>query len=127
MENQTLVKEICATTTQQWIKEGALVVDVREKDEVVQLAFDVPNLLLIPLSEFEERYNEIPKDIPVVMVCKSGGRSLRATGFLVKQGYENVVNMQQGIIRWVQKGFPTTGNASIVTGGDSCCSSSGCC
>lgn len=83
MNNQTLVKEICPTTTQQWVKDGALLVDVREMDEVAQLAYDVPNIVNIPLSQFEERFNEIPKDKPVVMVCKSGGRSLRAAGFLV--------------------------------------------
>jgi len=127
MENQTLVKEICPTTTQEWVKKGALLVDVRESDEVNELAYDVPNIINIPLSEFEERFNEIPKDIDVVMVCKGGGRSLRAAGFLVNHGYTNVVNMQHGIARWVQKGFPTKGNTSVVTGGDSCCSTSGCC
>ncbi|CAM3523341.1 rhodanese domain-containing protein [Flavobacterium saliperosum S13] len=128
MENQTLVKEICPTTTQEWIKEGAVLVDVREKEEVAQLAYDVPNLLHIPLSEFEERFNEIPKDKKVVMACKSGGRSLRAAGFLVNHGYENVVNMQYGIIRWVQKGFSTKGDTASVLGNDGgCCSSSSCC
>jgi rhodanese-related sulfurtransferase len=127
MENQTLVKEICPTTTQEWVKNGALLVDVREKDEVSELAYDVPNIINIPLSEFEERINEIPKDRDVVMVCKGGGRSLRAAGFLVNHGYDKVVNMEHGITRWVQKGFPTKGNTSAVTGGDSCCSTSGCC
>ena len=128
MENQTLVKEICPTTTQQWVKDGALLVDVRENDEVAELSYDVPNLLHIPLTQFEERFNEIPKDKPVVMVCKSGGRSLRAAGFLVNHGYENVVNMQHGIIRWVQKGFPTKGDTTSVLGsGGDCCSTSGCC
>ena len=128
MENQTLVKEICPTTTQQWVKDGALLVDVRENDEVAQLAYDVPSLLHIPLSEFEDRYNEIPKDKNVVMVCKSGGRSLRAAGFLVNHGYNNVVNMQHGIMRWAEKGFPTKGNATSVLGSDGgCCSSSSCC
>jgi rhodanese-related sulfurtransferase len=127
MENKTLVKEICPTTTQEWVKKGALLVDVREKDEVAELAYDVPNIINIPLSEFEERFNEIPKDRDVVIVCKGGGRSLRAAGFLVNHGYTNVVNMQHGIARWVQKGFPTKGNTSVVTGSDSCCSTSGCC
>lgn len=127
MENQTLVKEICPTTTQSWVKEGALLIDVREKDEVEQLAYDVPNIINIPLSEFEERFNEIPTNQKVVMVCKGGGRSLRAAGFLVNHGFENVVNMQHGIARWVQKGFPTKGDTTIVTGDGSCCSSSGCC
>lgn len=124
MENQSLVKEICPTTTQEWVKNGALLVDVREKDEVAQLAYDVPNILHIPLTEFEERYTEIPKDKAVVMVCKSGGRSLRAAGFLVNHGYDKVVNMQHGIIRWVQKGFPTKGDPSSVLGNTQ---DSGCC
>ena len=127
MEKQTLVKEICPTTTQTWIKNGALLVDVREKDEIEQLAFDVPDILNIPLSEFEERYSEIPKDKDVVMVCAVGSKSLRAVGFLVNHGYTNVVNMQHGITRWVQKGFPTKGDTSLVTSGSSCCSSPGCC
>jgi rhodanese-related sulfurtransferase len=127
MENQTLVKEICPTASQKWVEKGALLIDVREKDEVEILSYDVPNLINIPLSEFEDRYTEIPKDIKVVMVCKSGGRSLRAAGFLVNHGYEKVVNMKHGIIRWVQKGFPTKGDTSSVTDGDSCCSTSGCC
>lgn len=101
--------------------------DVREKDEVSELAYDVPKIISIPLSEFEDRFNEIPKDQKVVMVCKSGGRSLRAAGFLVNHGYTNVVNMQHGIARWVQKGFPTKGNASVVESSNSCCSNSGCC
>lgn len=114
MENQSLVKEICPTTTQEWVKNGALLVDVREKDEVAELAYDVPNIINIPLSVFDEQYAQIPKDKDVVMVCKGGGRSLRAAGFLVNHGYDKVVNMQHGIIRWAQKGFPTKGDTSSV-------------
>ncbi|WP_075348834.1 rhodanese-like domain-containing protein [Algoriphagus marinus] len=124
MESQTLVKEICPTTTQEWVKKGALLVDVREKEEEDQLACDVPAILNIPLSEFEERFHEIPKDRDVVMVCKNGSRSLRAAGFLINHGYDKVVNMQHGITRWVQKGFPTKGDTTIVTGNGaspSCC------
>lgn len=129
MENQTLVKEICPTTTQQWVKNGALLVDVREKNEVAQLAYDVPNSINIPLSVFEEHFTEIPKDKEVVVVCKNGTRSLRAAGFLVNHGYDKVVNMKHGIVRWVQKGFPTKGDTASVIGNDnsSCCSNSGCC
>lgn len=127
MEKQTLVKEICPTTTQEWVKNGALLIDVREKDEVAQLAYDVPNIMNIPLSQFEERYTEVPKDKEVVMVCKSGGRSLRAAGFLINHGYDKVVNMEHGIVRWIQKGFPTNGDKSVVPGTDACCSTTGCC
>jgi rhodanese-related sulfurtransferase len=114
MENQTLVKEICPTATQKWVANGALLVDVRETNEVAELSYDVPNIIHIPLTQFEERYTEIPKDKEIVMVCKSGGRSLRAAGFLVNHGYDKVVNMQHGMIRWAQKGFPTIGNTASV-------------
>jgi rhodanese-related sulfurtransferase len=140
METQKLVKEICPTTTQEWIRNGAMLVDVRERNEVAQLAFDVPSIMHIPLSDFEERYVELPTDCDLVTVCRGGGRSLRAAGFLVNHGYTRVANMQHGMNRWAQKGFPTKGdvsaflnpNAHIVCCGTSpakttdtsCCSSS---
>ncbi len=126
MENQSLVKEICPTTTQDWVKNGAVLIDVREVDEVNELAYDVPEINNIPLSEFEDRFHEVPKDRDVVVVCRSGGRSLRAAGFLINHGYnrEKVVNMQYGMIRWAQKGFPTKGNTTTVltnVQGNGCC------
>ncbi len=116
-------KEICPTTTKGKVAEGALLVDVRENDEVSELSFDVPNVMYIPLSEFEERYEEVPKDKEVVLVGKNGMNSLKATYFLMNHGWTNVVNMQHGLIRWVEKGFPTKGNVAAVQGKDtgSCC------
>ena len=128
MSDQKLVEEICPTTTQQWVKNGALLIDVREADEVLALSFDVPNIINIPLSQFENYYTDIPTDQNLVIVCKDGTRSLRAAGFLVNHGYDKVVNMQHGMIRWLQKGFPVKGDSSAVAGNDSgCCSSSSCC
>jgi len=126
METQNLVKEICPTTTQKWVKEGALLVDVREKEEVDLLAFDVPNIVNIPLSEFEDHFQELPKNQQMVMVCKSGGRSLRAAGFLINHGYNPtlVVNMHHGIVRWVQKGFPVKGNTASIINNEQ---ATGCC
>lgn len=106
MSAQNEVKEISARTAQDWVINGALLVDVREAEELIAQAYDVPNLLHVPLSEFEARFTEIPKDIPVVMVCKSGGRSMRATSFLTDHGYEQVVNLEHGIIGWAENGFP---------------------
>lgn len=128
METQVIVPEICPTTSQSRLKTGALLVDVRESDEVEQLAFDVQKLLHIPLSEFEDRFKEIPTHHEVILACKSGGRSFRATAFLMHHGYSQVVNMKHGLIRWVQKGFPVKGDPKFVLNdqGD-CCSNSSCC
>jgi len=106
------------------MESGALLVDVREKDEVAELDFVAPKLKHIPLSEFEDRYAEIPTDVPVVIVCRDGQRSLRAAGFLRNHGYIHVVNMKMGLVRWVQKGFPTRGNTEgfVTNTATSCCS-----
>lgn len=122
---QTLVKEICPTTTQQWVKEGALLVDVRVKEDVAQSKCDVPNYLNIPLSEFEDRFQEIPREGKVVMICQDGTKSLRAAGFLVNHAYENVVNMQHGLRRWLEKGFPMMGDTPLSV--SSCCTQTSCC
>ncbi len=133
---QSLVNEICPTSTQAWVKRGAILVDVREQNEVDQLAFDVPAIIHIPLSEFEIRYKELAMDKELVLVCRSGSRSLRAAGFLINQGFDpvKVVNMKHGIIRWVQRGFPTKGDLSeiVAMNGGGCCGhgghkESGCC
>lgn len=123
MEIKEKAIEICPTTTYKRVQEGALLVDVRENDEVQELAYDVPNILQIPLSEFEERFNEIPQDREVVLVCRSGGRSLKATYYLMNHGYTNVANMQHGMLRWAEKGFPIKGNSSTKNATGSCCES----
>lgn len=55
-------QEVCPTTTQRLLKQGYTLVDVREHDESARLAFDVPQLIIMPLSEFEQRYAELPTD-----------------------------------------------------------------
>lgn len=97
-------------------------VDVRERDEVAEAAFDVPALLHIPLSEFESRFAEVPRDRDVVVACRGGGRSLKATYFLMNHGYERVVNMSHGILRWQEKGFPMKGRIPTAAPAPaSCC------
>jgi len=121
-------KEICPTTTMGKVKKGALIVDVRNSSEVENVTFDVPNYINIPLNELEDRINEIPKDKEIVMVCRSGERSLKTTYFLMNAGYKNVSNMRKGIIKWASKGFPIKGNLDELLNEDSCdCSQPNCC
>jgi rhodanese-related sulfurtransferase len=58
-----------------------------------RFSFDVAGMVNIPLSELELRWQETPHDRPVVFVCESGARSLKATYFLQYQGRSNVCNM----------------------------------
>lgn len=117
-------REVCPTTTRRLIGEGALLVDVRELSEVATLAFDVPGVLLMPMSELEQRFAELPRDRQLVLVCAVGERSLKATYFLMHRGYTQVANMEGGIMKWARKGFPIKGSvpAEGLAGGSCCCS-----
>ena len=102
----SIAKEILPVEAFAKAKQGVLFVDVREKSELEAEAYDVPNLLHIPLGELELRFAEIPNDRDVVIVCRGGVRSLHALHFLIGQGYTNAANMKQGILGWMRAGFP---------------------
>lgn len=97
--------------------EGALIIDVREPDELAELSYDVKNIINIPLGELEKRLAEVPKDKQVIVVCKRGGRSSQAYELLKEKGFENIANMEGGMEAWNEKGLPT------IAGGEkkSCC------
>src|SRR5574344_515823 len=116
-------KEVCPTTTQSLLKQGYTLVDVRERDESARLAFDVANLISMPLSELEQRYAELPTDRPLILACQDGSRSVRATYYLMNKGYTNVTNMKFGMARWVARGFPILGDPGELP----TTPSSGCC
>lgn len=100
--------------------DGALMVDVREKDEVAALAYDVENIINVPLSELSERMSEIPKDKQLIMVCRSGNRSRKASNILLENGYTNLVNMEGGILDWQAKDLGVISNGK-ATAKKACC------
>jgi len=101
------IKEINPIEAQKLVNENAYLLDVREDQEVEELAYDVKNLIHIPLSQLQDRISEVPTDKEVIVGCRSGARSYRATEFLLHNGYQNVKNLKFGIIGWSQDGLPT--------------------
>lgn len=89
-------------------KEGVLIIDVREPDELAEVSYDVSNIKNIPLGELESRLSEVPKDKQIIVVCRSGKRSGNAYNILKENGFTNMANMQGGVLAWQEKGFPTT-------------------
>lgn len=85
-------------------KNGAVFVDVREQSEWD--TFHIPNTTLIPLGELPNRLNEVPKDKPIVVVCRSGNRSQAGRDILKEAGYTNVTSMSGGVTDWKNQGFP---------------------
>ena len=73
------------------VESGAYIVDVREENEFANGHLNGAHN--IPLSQLEERMNEIPKDVPVYLHCRSSQRSYYAVCRLQGNGYTNVANI----------------------------------
>lgn len=78
------------------------VLDVREDDEWV--AGHQPGAVHIPMSGLLDRLDEVPKDRDVVVVCKVGARSAQVAAYLRQHGWENVRNLDGGLVAWVREG-----------------------
>jgi rhodanese-related sulfurtransferase len=65
---------------------------------------------LIPLSEFQEKYEAAltDKNETIVIQCRSGKRSMNACMFLLSKGYNNLINLEDGIMGWMAEGYPVT-------------------
>ena len=78
------------------VENGAFIIDVREKDE-----YNLSHLntsVNIPMSEIRERINEIPKDRPVYIHCRSGQRSYNVCLLLSHLGFTNIWNISAGFM-----------------------------
>lgn len=78
------------------VEEGAYIVDVRDKDEYEE--GHIKDSHNIPLGELRDRMDEIPRDIPVYIHCRSGQRSYNALMALQHKGYRNITNMSGGFM-----------------------------
>ncbi len=77
------------------------VVDVREPHEYAIVNMGAP---LIPLGSLPQRLNELPgKDAEIIVHCKTGGRSQKASLALKEAGYTNVSNLAGGITAWADR------------------------
>nr|MCR5852876.1 rhodanese-like domain-containing protein [Methanophagales archaeon] len=61
----------------------------------------------IPLSEIEERLNELNKSKVLIVYCRSGARSRQACEILAQHNF-TVFNLEGGITAWKAAGYPTT-------------------
>jgi rhodanese-related sulfurtransferase len=86
--------------------EDYTILDVRNPDEYEE--GHIEGAVLIPVSELEDRLDEIPGNKPVITYCKAGSRSARAASILVENGFLEVYDMG-GITEWIDSGYPVTG------------------
>jgi rhodanese-related sulfurtransferase len=84
-------------------QEGAFVLDVRTVEEWNE--YHAPGTKHIPLDELASRVNELPKDQPIVVICRSGNRSQQGRDILLQAGLD-ATSVTGGLNAWRSSGYP---------------------
>lgn len=102
----------------------AVLIDVREENEVKLESIPIDNVLYHPMSVIMDRLANISKDQNIILICPGGVRSTKVANLLNMQGYPNVANLDGGFNVWKAKGLPYDCNLTFAGGCGCSCSSS---
>ena len=97
-------KNVSVTDLKNASEPDKIILDVRRQDEYD--AGHVEGVVLIPVQELADRLDELPKDKPLYVICRSGNRSMIASEILEKAGFKDIRNVQGGILAWQRAGYP---------------------
>lgn len=99
-EIKTMIPQLSPIELKQWLADGMqfILLDVRTDEELALCA--LPNHTHIPMNLIPMRYNELPDDIPIVVYCHHGIRSLHTAMYLAEVGFDQLYNLQGGIDAW---------------------------
>ncbi len=73
-------------------------IDVRELDEFNGPLGHLPRTELVPLGTIEAASTSWPREVPLLLICRSGVRSARAAQLLAQRGFTHLYNLEGGMI-----------------------------
>ena len=94
------------TVTVADVPNEAVLLDVREADEWT--AGHIEGARHVPMFQVPQHVSlseDFAGDVPIVVVCKMGGRSAQVTAWLNQHGYD-AVNLDGGMLAWTSAGRP---------------------
>lgn len=109
-------RQVHYSQVRELVEKDAYFLDVRPPEDFA--AGHLEKAVNIPLSALRSRYNEVPKDRPVYVTCRTGLTSYTACKILQNMGFDNVINVSGGFIGLSQYEYyndKTTGRKPILT------------
>ncbi len=97
-------------------KNNAILIDVREQDELQVESIPLENILNHPMSVILDRLSYISKEQNIILGCPGGVRSSKVANLLTLQGYPHVANLDGGFTEWKAQGLPMKTNLAFSTG-----------
>ncbi len=108
--------EISVEETHQLLQENEPIVllDIREKEEIV-LGY-IKDAVFLRQGLLNEKVEELlpDKNVPVVVYCAAGIRSLAAAKLMKEKGYAHVFSMAKGIERWQKAGYEVASDSELT-------------
>lgn len=93
--------EVTVTTAAQQMRDGALLLDVREPDEFAICR--IAGSREIPMRQVPENLASLPRDRTILTLCHHGRRSLNVAQFLRANGFTQVSSVAGGIHAWAEE------------------------
>jgi rhodanese-related sulfurtransferase len=83
-------------------------IDVRQPDELASELGYVDGVHNFPLGDLLAHGlpASLPKDAPILMICRSGGRSGKAARYLTQCGFTKIYNLEGGMLAWNEAHLP---------------------
>ena len=103
----TTPRQVSASEALDLHVQGAMLLDVREVNEFE--AGHAPRAVHVPLSELPDQLHLLPTNRLIICVCRSGGRSTRASEFLAEKNFD-VANLDGGMLAWAEFDAPLEGD-----------------
>jgi rhodanese-related sulfurtransferase len=97
-----LIESLSPLALRDWLRDASrtppLLLDVRDPWEYALC--HIADARLLPLTTLAQRWNELPMEGALVMVCHHGLRSQQAARVLESAGFSRLYNLNGGIARW---------------------------
>ncbi|MDZ7361677.1 MAG: rhodanese-like domain-containing protein [candidate division KSB1 bacterium] len=100
---QDTVKRVTAKQARALLEKDTTIVvlDVRTPEEFTSQTGHLPRAINIPVQELEQRWRELEKyrSREILVYCRSGNRSTRASGILQNKKFK-LIHLDGGILQW---------------------------
>ena len=87
--------------------EDTQLIDVRTKQEHAEEFIPGAQNIDVNSPTFDEDILKLDKSKPVILYCKSGGRSAKCASKMIEAGFQKVYELDGGITQWKYAGFET--------------------
>ena len=107
--------------TRELVNKGAFLIDLRAADFSDYKAYDVPNVINLPMELFEERLISLDPDKYYILADSSGLKSRLYAEKMQSKGFKHVSSMGGGFVEWERDGMPVVTDVNErLTGACAC-------